>query len=330
MSVTSPANRRAVIVGLFIFIGIIGLIAGVMTIGNLHSSFIRKISIKAIFDDINGLKLGNNVWYSGVKIGTVTNITFYGESQVEVIVKVDKKAQPFIHTDAKVKISNEGVIGDKLLVIYGGTKSAPLINDGDVLSVEKMISTEEMLNTLQKNNTNLLEITDNFKAISGQLRDGRGSIGKLLQDETLYTNMEGAIGSLQQASTQIKQLSGSLASYSAKLTQEGGLANDLVSDTMVFHSLRATAGQLEDVVRGASALTDNLNKLSSDLNKDLNSSDNLSGVLLRDSVAANNLKSIIQNMDSSSYKLNENLEALKHNFLFRRYFKKQQKAANKQ
>lgn len=65
MKVTS--NKRAVIVGIFIFIGLAFLIAGILAIGSLNKSFTKKLQITAVFDDVGGLQQGNNIWYSGVK-----------------------------------------------------------------------------------------------------------------------------------------------------------------------------------------------------------------------------------------------------------------------
>ena len=88
---TSETNKRAIIVGLFIFLGLIFLMAGILAIGNLHSTFVRKIHVTAIFDNVNGLQAGNNVWFSGVKIGTVNKMSFYGKSKGRVVVKMNEK-----------------------------------------------------------------------------------------------------------------------------------------------------------------------------------------------------------------------------------------------
>ncbi|MGZ4158460.1 MAG: MlaD family protein, partial [Bacteroidia bacterium] len=81
-----PVNKRAVGVGLFIIIGLLFLVGGVLTIGDLHSTFQKKMTVSTIFGDVNGLQSGNNIWFSGVKIGTVKKTQFYGDRQVRVIM----------------------------------------------------------------------------------------------------------------------------------------------------------------------------------------------------------------------------------------------------
>ena len=82
-------NKKAVTVGIFVFLGLLIFIAGVLTLGGQKNTFQKKITVKAIFDDVGGLQTGNNVWFSGVKIGTVKNMMFSGNSKVEVIMNID-------------------------------------------------------------------------------------------------------------------------------------------------------------------------------------------------------------------------------------------------
>src|SRR5665648_136546 len=103
-------NKQAVIVGVFIFLGLVFLLAGILIIGNIRETFNTKMGVISIFDDVSGLKEGNNVWYSGVKIGTVKNMNFFGKSQVEVNLNISTTSQKYIRKDAKVKISTDGII----------------------------------------------------------------------------------------------------------------------------------------------------------------------------------------------------------------------------
>ena len=312
-------NKRGVIVGIFIFIGLIFLLAGILIVGNLRETFNRKMGVISIFDDVSGLQRGNNVWYSGVKIGTVSNLNFVGKSQVEVSLNIAIDAQQYIRKDAKVKISTDGLIGNKILVIYGGTDDFPKIEAGDTLAVERMFTSEDMINTLQDNNENLLVITSNFKDITNKLADGEGTIGKLLNDTSVYTNINAATEALQKAATKAQQLAGSLATFSEGLNKKGTLANELTTDTVVFNSVKQSVVKLQQMADTAKLFVTNLKQAGSNPRTSI-------GVLLHDEEAGASLKAAMKNLESSSHKLDADLEAAQHNFLLRGYFKKKSKA----
>jgi phospholipid/cholesterol/gamma-HCH transport system substrate-binding protein len=313
-------NRRPVIVGLFVLLGLVFLLAGVLTVGNLRNTFTKKMKVFSFFEDVSGLQAGSNIWFSGVKVGTVKKVRFDRNAHVEVTMSVDENARQYIRKDAKVKISTDGLIGNKILVIYGGSSKAEPVEEGDVLGVEKMLSTEDMMNTLQDNNKNLLAITNDFKLISNQIAKGNGTVGKLIADETLYNNMNATALNLNQASQQTELLIASLSAYSAKMNKEGTLANDLVTDTLVFNSIQASAEQLQRVADTTSLFVTNLKKAASNPNTPV-------GAMLNDEKTGKSLKATIRNLETSSAKLDRNLEGLQHSFLLRRYFKKEEKKA---
>jgi len=316
-------NKRAVIVGLFVFLGFAFLIAGTLMVGNLHETFTNKMEIVTHFDDVGGLQKGNNVWFSGVKIGTVSNLDFYGNSQVEVHLKIDKKTQQYIRKDAKIKLSSDGLIGNKILVIYGGTDKFAEVQEGDTLGVEKTFTSEDMINTLQENNVNIKAITDDFKTISKTLAAGQGTIGKLLADSSVYANINAATASLQSASKKADLLVGSLATFTSNLNKKGTLANELTTDTVIFNSVKATVAQLQQIADSATAIVANLKLASSNPNSTI-------GVLLHDEESGTRLKETIKNLESSSVKLDEDLKAAQQSFLLRGYFKDKEKAAKKE
>lgn len=312
-------NKQAVIVGVFIFLGLVFLLAGILIIGNIRETFNTKMGVISIFDDVSGLKEGNNVWYSGVKIGTVKNMNFFGKSQVEVNLNISTSSQKYIRKDAKVKISTDGIIGNKILVIYGGTEDFAPVEEGDTLAVERMFTSEDMINTLQDNNENLLTITSNIKVITNRLVDGEGTIGKLMNDTSMYANLNAATVALQHATVKAEQMIGSLATFSSGLNKKGTLANELISDTTVFNSVKASVVKFHQMADTASVFITNLKKAGSNPNSAI-------GVLLHDKEAGAYLKESMKNLESSSKKLDADLEAAQHNFLLRGYFKKKAKA----
>ncbi len=299
--------------------GLLFLFGGILIVGNLRETFNRKMELVSRFDDVNGLQKGNNVWYSGVKIGTVNSLNFYGKSQVEVSMNVETKIQQYIRKDAKVKISSDGIIGNKILVIYGGTEKFAEVQEGDTLEVEKTFSSEDMINTLQDNNENILAITNDLKIITKQMTSGEGTIGKLLNDSSVYANINAATASLKMASVKAQQLVSTLETFSSNLNKKGTLANELTTDTVVFKSVKASVLQLQQMADTATVFVTNLKQAGSNPKSSV-------GVMLYDEESGAHLKETIKNLESSSKKLDEDLEAAQHNFLLRGFFKKKAKA----
>jgi len=308
---SEPINKRPIIVGLFIIVGIMFLVGGVLTIGNLHSTFQKKMTVSTVFGDVNGLNSGNNIWFSGVKIGTVKKVEFYGKSQVKVIMNINIESKQYIRKDAKVKISTDGFIGNKILIIYDGTSKAGEIEEGDTLCNETMLTTEDIMNTFQQNNLNILALTQ-------KLVDGEGTIGKLLYSDSVYKNITEIAKSLQEASEKAQMVLSSLVDFSAKMNKSGSLANDLATDTVVFDAMKTTLLNLQNIADTASIFISNLKEVSANKLSPI-------GILLNDEQMGADLKKTISNLESSSQKLDKDLEALQHSFLLRRFFKKEAK-----
>ena len=316
-------HKRSIVVGIFVFLGLLFLVLGILVIGNLNETFKRKIEVFTLFDDVSGLQAGNNIWFSGVKIGSISNLQFYSDNKVKVGMKIETKSVPFIHKDAFVKLGTDGLIGNKILIIYGGTPESPPVESGDTLRVEKTFSSEDMINTLQENNKNLFAITSDLKVITDKLAKGEGSVGKLMNDDAVYTHLEAATLSLQNAAGQAQKLISSLNKFSEGLNKKGTLAHQLTNDTVVFNSMKASVVRLQQVADTAHSLISNLNEASSNSKTSL-------GVLLHDEEAGAHLKQTLMNLETSSQKLDEDLEAAQHNFLLRGYFKKKDKEKRKE
>jgi phospholipid/cholesterol/gamma-HCH transport system substrate-binding protein len=330
----TTTRKRSVTVGLFVIIGVLIFVVGILTIGSMKKIFSSNIHVTTIFDDVNGLKPGNNIWYSGVKIGTVKTLRFLENSKVEVILNIEEKSQEFIRKDAKAKVSTDGLIGNKIIVLYGGSQKVPSIEDGDAIAVEKIESTEEMIAVLSENNKNLLGITSAFKTISKNILEGKGTVGMMLNDKKLYEDLDQTMTGLKKASINAQALTASISSYTSKLNQKGGLANDLATDTVIMRDVRATMSKLNEtvtsantMVASANVMVNNLKSASNDLNSNTKSP---IGVLLHDEETAGNLKGTLKNLEMGTEKLDENMQALRSNFLFRRYFKKKAKEEAKQ
>ncbi len=321
-------NKRGIIVGIFVALGLLILVAGILILGGQQKRFTSSIRVNAIFDDVGGLKAGNNVWFSGVKIGTVRRVFFYGTSQVEVEMNIEEKSQQYIRKDAKATISSDGLIGNKIVLIIGGTPKVEPVEDGDVLKTQAALSSDQIMETLQENNQNLLQVTKDFKEMVGKIKRGKGTVGAVLTDTMLAENFRNTIKNMESASQSAARVSGSLSQFAAKMNTKGALANELVTDTTVFRSLRASAQKLRQVSDNAVGLTNQAAVITRNLEQTtnkLNSPNSPLGVLMQDEETAKNLKNTLQNLNRGSVLLNEDLEAAQHNFLLKGYFKKKEK-----
>jgi phospholipid/cholesterol/gamma-HCH transport system substrate-binding protein len=322
----STGNRRAVIVGIFIVLGLAIFIWTVLTLGSQKNTFQKSIAIKTYFKNVNGLQKGNNIWFSGVKVGTIENVSLIGNGKVEVDMNINQSSVPYIHKNAKAKLSSDGLIGNKIIEIYGGSAQAPQISSGDILNNEELLSTDAIMATLSKNNDNLLAITDNLKIISNKMAEGKGSVGKLLNDETFADELTKTVVTLKSAAVNLQQLSANVSHYTARLNDSGTLANDLVSDTLIFSKLRSTVGKFQEMADKSNEVISSLQGAANTVNEGLKNPNTPAGMLLGDEKTASSLKATLQNLQSASVKLNDDLEAVQHNFLLRGFFRKKAKA----
>ena len=325
-------NIRPVVVGIFVVLGILILVVTIFTLGAEKETFVKLTPINAVFDDVGGLQVGGNIRFSGVKVGTVKKMSFYGNSQVLVTMNIEQAIIEHIRKDAFAKIGSDGLIGNKIIIIYGGKAQTPQVVKDDYLKVENALSTEDMLATLQQNNKNILEITKDFKNISRKIDNGKGTLAMLLNDATIAQSLGASANTLHETMVNLKTVSegskdvmANLQAFSERINKKGNSIHDLARDTVVYGSIKATFAQLNIASNFLTKFTANLKTVSDKLNQ----KDNSVGVLLNDSEMAASLKTTLKNLETGSKKLDEDLEALQHNFLLRRFFKKKAKAEDK-
>ena len=325
---STASNKRSVIVGIFVLLGVLIFVAGVFVLGGQQKRFTKSVRIIAVFNDVAGLKAGNNVWFSGVKIGTIKRVKFFGTAQVEVDIDIEQSAQAYIRKDAQATISSDGLIGNKIVQIFGGTPKSEPVEEGDRLKTMEALSSDKVLETLQENNQNLLRVTNDFKALVGNIRRGRGTVGAVLTDSVVADNFKRAMQNLQRSSQNTVKVTSSISTFAAKLNAKGTLANELVTDTTVFRSLSRSASRLENVAGSAQKTVSSLSQTSENVNRaseKLNNANSPLGVLLTDQETATNLRTSLRNLSRGTELLNEDLKAAQGNILLRGYFKKRAK-----
>ncbi|MEZ4316300.1 MAG: MlaD family protein [Myxococcota bacterium] len=313
------SRRQSALLGLFIAIGIAILVGTLFSIGTLREGLRSRIPVTATFSEVKGLKPGDAVWFAGVNVGTVKRVGFEPEgSGVRVELRIDGAASTHIPHDVLARIGSDSLIGNTIVVLYDGTEGAEPLEAGDELEIGSSVSPEDIMAKFQQNNENLLVITKNLKDVSLRLVDEEGSVSKLLSDDHLYNDISETVAELQKASVNAQILTDDVKRFTAELNTEGNLPHDLVTDKSLHASLVASTTSLEEATASAS-------KLLESLETDLGSGQTPAGVLLHDKEAGADVEETLKKLKSSSELLEEDLEALQHNFLLRGYFKKKER-----
>ncbi|MBI2417158.1 MAG: MCE family protein [Ignavibacteriales bacterium] len=192
--------------GAFITLGLAVLIAGVYFIGEKQQLFRSTFRISGVFKDVAGLQAGNNVRFSGINVGTVENISIISDSAVNVVVIVDEATRKYIRKDAIASIGSEGLMGNKILIINPGLGLKKGIEDNDRIATEQPIDMDDVLLSLKTTIDNASILSSDLAKITKSIEAGKGTIGKLIMDETLARNFDSAIVSLKVGSNGMRLL----------------------------------------------------------------------------------------------------------------------------
>ena len=216
------------------------------------------------------------------------------------------------------------MIGNKIIVIYGGTTQAPAVEDGDRLIAVMPLDTDKMMSTLQENNNNLVTITENLKVLTTKIAEGKGMVGAVMTDSLLAESFKNTMSAFERAAVRSNVVINDINKITANLYKEGTLIYDLTNDKETYQNLKASVEGLQATIDNTKELSDGL-KVTMDK---LNNNDNTLGLLLNDAEFAEKLRSTMVNTDSATMNLNRGLEALEYTWPFRKGFKRMEKANN--
>lgn len=306
--------------GAFVLAGLALFLISVFFIGSENNIFSRTLTVSAVFKNVEGLKTGDNVWLSGVKIGTVGEVRIVSEGKVIVDLLLKENQNRFVQSDAIASIGSDGLVGSKIVVIRPG-KATEVVSEDDTLRTVSPTDTQDILNLAKEVGENTRSITGDIRTLASRISAGQGIVGELLNDGTIAQEIRATILNLRKTGTNTATASAELQRLVYELRNGPGLLPMLIADTSYTNTFQNALANVEKVSANASEVSQGLQNLASKLNDN----DNALGVLLADTVAADQLQTTIGNAASASEKLDENMEAMQHNFLFRGYFRKQAK-----
>lgn len=309
-------------VGLLVLTGTAFLIVALYLIGNKKNLFGSTFHIYANFHDVNGLMPGNNVRLAGIDIGTVESVTIINDSTVNVGMVIEDKVQAFIKKSARASVGTDGLIGNKLVNINSVLDESPAVEDGDVLVALKPLGTDEMMRTLNITNNNVKDITEDLKNIA-QKFNSPNSVWSILMDTVVAENVKEAIVSIKITGERTAMITGDLSKIMRDIKEGKGSFGALLTDTVFSSKLHQSVVSIKMITDSLALVSGDLHSISSQVKNGKGTI----GALIMDTTLVTNLNKSMENAKNGTKGFDDNMEALKHNILLRKYFKKKEKEA---
>lgn len=313
----SQEIKRNTKLGAFVLGGVALFLISVFYLGRENNIFSKTFTVSAVFKNVEGLKDGDNVWLSGVKIGTVKKVSIISEGQVIVTMSLKEKQNEFIKKDATANIGSDGLVGNKIVVIRPGS-AAETIHDNDTINSFSPTDTQELFNLAKEVGTDIKAITSDLKMTTAKINAGQGVIGELLNEGDMAKELRASMSAIRRASENATRATNEINKMLTEVNQGDGLMTKLIRDTTYAAQFSRTMENVEQVGENAKKMAADLKEVTDKMN-DRN---NAMGVLLTDTTFATKLKSTMTNAEKASAKLDENLKAMRSSWPFKKYFRK--------
>lgn len=312
--------------GIFVVIGLLLFVTAIYLIGQRKNMFVKTFTISANFNNVNGLLQGNNVRYSGINVGTVKRINMINDSTINVIMAIDEKMVKHIKKDAIATIGTDGLVGNMLINIVPGNSNATTISQGDIIESYSKIGTDDMLNTLNVTNENAALLTAKLLDITNSITNGKGTLGMLINDSITAKNIHHTINNLKLTSKEANKTIKEINNLVSSINLDQSVAGTLLKDTVETQKVKQIIINLESSSQNIHEVVTNLNETLLSIKE----GEGALNYLSNDVEFVKNLDEAIKNINAGAEKFDKNMEALKHNFLTRRYFRKLERKQRKE
>jgi len=198
--------------GVLVLLSILILLFIIFVIGTNRKIFGSSFFVYANFKNIAGTREGNIVRLAGINVGTVEDITLLNDTTVQLRLSIGKKIQSHIKQGAVATIGNDGLMGDKLIIIHpapAGQLQDP-VKEGQTLRTIDPVDADKILNNLGRISANADSITTGLSAIISKINNGEGLFGRIMSDKNLANKLDRAIDKTSEAVGTLKKTAGSV------------------------------------------------------------------------------------------------------------------------
>ena len=329
-----PSSKQSVSfrqlrVGIFVLVTIVILIFLVLNASGDINPFTRKLHLKSRFVDANGLRDGSEVRLAGVKVGKVERITLLPPSdvpnapRVEALLTIDstidgQPASQRIRSDSTAQQGSPSLLGNEMLInITPGTAAGSPVQEGAILPS----SSSNTVNDFATSGTDLAQrlskLSDEISGIVKDVKGGKGTVGRLFNDEALYNNLNATIRETEDVMTQVRSGNGSAGRFINDPELYNNANEIAVSMKAIAADLRAgrgTAGRLltdDELYVRINRTADRLDKAVDQVNgiiTDINAGHGTLGKLIKDEQVYNDARAAIARFNTTAERI-DNLVA---------------------
>ena len=197
---------RVARLGAFIVVTLVVLAAGIFIIGSKEYLFSSTYQVKAQFNNVVGLAEGADVQVGGVHSGTVRNIILphHPGEKVTVFIDLERSTREILKKDSVASIETEGLLGNQFVAVSFGSQGAADLSNGDTIAGDPPLQMGDMLKkasgmleTGEEALGSVNETAAHLSSIAEKIDSGKGSVGGLINDKSLYTNLQKTTAGLQ-------------------------------------------------------------------------------------------------------------------------------------
>jgi phospholipid/cholesterol/gamma-HCH transport system substrate-binding protein len=299
-------------VGVTVLVALVTLAVLIFLMTGTTGLFTRKLMLRAFVDNAGGLRVGAPVRLEGVDIGNVSRIRVVPEpsralTPVEIYMKVTTRYAESMNTGCKVLLSTAGVLGEVFVdVDCRSAKGGRLYNNVE-LPTQDVPQLQDVVRASQGTLQNVDTLVKRLDNILSYVQSGKGSIGKVIYDESLFDRANSMLTQLQQAVNQINSTNGSIGKLinSDELYNKANAAVDNVNK--IIDQVNGGQGTIGKFLKDPT-LYDNANKAAAQANElmtTINSGKGTIGRLAKDEALAKKIDATITRLNAIADKLDE-------------------------
>lgn len=239
-------------VGALIAVGLAITLLAVLSVGERQGLLKQRYLLRAQFADAGGLQKGAQVRVAGFQVGVVSGLDLVETEmnpRVEVKLRIEREWQGKIRQGSVARISSIGLLGDKLVeIVPAGPGNLPL-GDGQMLTSREVMPPEEILAVVAEISDTLRSTAQSMNVIMKKVEKGTGTLGKMIDDPRLYTNLDSVLVTLNHLILAINSGQGTMAMLFKDPSLYKNLNQTLSNVNVISDSLRRGQGSLGRLMR---------------------------------------------------------------------------------